>query len=72
VAFAAVFPLTARERSTVQVVIVLALVQVVLHEMLPTMVMAGHGHGVFGMVVAHGWATVLTGLWLAQGEAVLW
>ncbi|MGW5263711.1 MFS transporter [Microbispora sp. NPDC004025] len=34
----------------------------------------GHAHagpGV-GMLIAHGWAVVLTSLWLARGEAALW
>ena len=36
--------------------------------------MAGHAHlapGV-GMLLGHGWAVVLTAVWLARGEAALW
>ncbi|MEU6428643.1 MFS transporter [Microbispora sp. NPDC046973] len=37
-------------------------------------VMAGHAHAGpgFGMLLGHGWAVVLTALWLARGEAALW
>lgn len=36
--------------------------------------MAGHAHAGpgFGMLLGHGWAVVLTALWLARGEAALW
>ncbi|WP_169946367.1 MFS transporter [Microbispora sp. H11081] len=37
-------------------------------------VVAGHPHAGpgLGMLIAHGWAVVLTSLWLARGEAALW
>ncbi|MEV4300777.1 MFS transporter [Microbispora rosea] len=34
-------------------------------------VMVGHMPGL-GMLLGHGWAVVLTALWLARGEAALW
>nr|WP_189181618.1 MFS transporter [Microbispora rosea] len=36
--------------------------------------LAGHTHAGpgLGMLLAHGWAVVLTALWLARGEAALW
>ena len=36
--------------------------------------MTGHAHAGpgFGMMLGHGWAVVLTSLWLARGEAALW
>ncbi|MET8987130.1 MFS transporter [Nonomuraea wenchangensis] len=85
VSFVAAMPATGRERGGTAVFLLLAGVQVGLHllfsfapPVLPVLsgVPGGHAHsglvpGV-GMLVSHGLATVMTALWLARGEAVLW
>ncbi|MGW2143478.1 MFS transporter [Nonomuraea bangladeshensis] len=82
VSFVAAMPATGRERGGPAVFLLLAGVQVALHLLfsfappgLPG-VPGGHAHsglvpGV-GMLVSHGLATLMTALWLARGEAVLW
>ncbi|TXK41540.1 MFS transporter [Nonomuraea sp. C10] len=84
VSFAAAVPVTGRERGTRVILFLLAGVQLVLHLLfsvassLPSLPVAPGGHvhsGLvpgLGMLVAHGWATVMTALWLSRGEAVLW
>ena len=83
--FAAAYPLAGRERSLTVILPLLAALQVLLHLMfsLSHAVLAPDGPATaqhlhsglvagLGMVVVHGWAAVLTGLWLARGEAALW
>ncbi|MFC4591585.1 MFS transporter [Sphaerisporangium corydalis] len=83
---AAVLPLSGRERAAGVILPVLAGLQVVLHlvfSMAHTVGTTGGASGFaphvhsglvpgLGMLVAHGWAVVLTALWLARGEAALW
>ncbi|SDG16222.1 hypothetical protein SAMN05421505_102111 [Sinosporangium album] len=81
-AFASALPLSGRERTLRVILPLLTLLQIVSHLMLTmTHGMAegmavGHMHAGLmpevGMLVMHGWAIGLTGLWLARGEAVLW
>ncbi|MFI6506381.1 MFS transporter [Streptosporangium sp. NPDC050855] len=82
VAFATALAVSGRERTTVTILPLLAGVQAVLHVLFslahatsPAEVM-GHVHSGLlpglGMLVAHGWAVGLTGLWMARGEAALW
>lgn len=77
--FAAALPLTGRERTTRVILPLLASLQVALHLVFslahsaaPATAAGGHLHAGLGMVVVHGWAAVLTALWLARGEAALW
>jgi hypothetical protein len=83
VAFAAALPLSARERSLGLILPLLAAVQAVMHVLFSlghtlSVEAAGHLHSAsglvpdLGMLVAHGWATGFTALWLARGEAALW
>ena len=77
-------PLTARERTIHTILPLLAGVQVALHLLFslssPTACPAGvppaYPHAglspALGMLLLHGWAAVLTSLWLARGEAALW
>lgn len=80
-AFAVAVPATGRERTTAVILPLLGGAQVALHllfataptaptEILPQL----HSclDPAFGMLVMHGWATVVTALWLAKGEALLW
>ncbi|WP_345579630.1 MFS transporter [Nonomuraea rosea] len=81
-AFAAAFPLSGRERPLAVILSLLAALQVVMHLLFSLShatsphQLAGHLHSGLmpsaGMLVAHGWAIVLTALWLARGEAALW
>ncbi|MFE0150306.1 MFS transporter [Nonomuraea sp. NPDC059007] len=79
----AALPLTGRERSAGGILALLVVVQAVLHVMFsmlhdaaPMAVQGGHAHSGLvpglGMLVMHGWAIVLTALWLSKGEAALW
>ncbi|GIH67530.1 MFS transporter [Microbispora siamensis] len=85
--FAAALPLSGRERTLRAILPLLAALQVALHALFALSspasspwhviaghVMAGHAHAGpgFGMLLGHGWAVVLTALWLARGEAALW
>ncbi|GAA2298177.1 hypothetical protein GCM10010149_53600 [Nonomuraea roseoviolacea subsp. roseoviolacea] len=80
--FAAAYALAGRERGSLVVLPVLGGAQAVLHlvfslahEASPVVALA-HAHAGLvpglGMLVAHGWATLLTGLWLTRGEALFW
>ncbi|MBN6050442.1 MFS transporter, partial [Nonomuraea sp. RK-328] len=80
--FAAAYPLAGRERTSRVILPLLGGAQAVLHlvfslahEASPVAALA-HAHPELvpglGMLVAHGWATVLTGLWLARGEVLFW
>ncbi|SDG27557.1 hypothetical protein SAMN05421505_1032 [Sinosporangium album] len=79
-AFAGAFPLAGRERGTAVILPLLTAVQAGLHLLFAAAEPAVHGPGHvhsgltadIGMLVAHGWAVLLTALWLARGEAVLW
>ncbi|MGN9839808.1 MFS transporter [Nonomuraea sp. H19] len=73
--------LCGRERSTATINVVLAGAQLGLHELFAvddtTAYVSVHGHGGglainAGMLLAHLTATLITGLWLARGEAALW
>ncbi|QYC42546.1 hypothetical protein Nocox_24715 [Nonomuraea coxensis DSM 45129] len=76
--------LTGRERSALAVNVVLVGAQLGLHELFARdagsqdvayVPVHGHGQGLAvnaGMLTAHLTATLLTGLWLARGEAALW
>jgi hypothetical protein len=78
--------LCGRERSAATINTVLVVVQLGLHELFAsddtayvTAYVAVHGHGAeqglavdAGMLIAHLTATLVTGLWLARGEAALW
>jgi hypothetical protein len=81
--FTAAFALAGRERSLRVILPLLAVLQVALHLQFSLMHAAmapaqhvAHAHAGLvpglGMVIAHGWAVVLTALWLARGEALLW
>ncbi|MEU9884240.1 MFS transporter [Sphaerisporangium sp. NPDC051011] len=84
IALAAALPVTGRERGMAVVLPLLAGVQAVLHVVFSTAPLitplagtAGtHAHSELvpglGMVVTHGWAMVLSALWLSRGEAALW
>ncbi|WP_214417202.1 MFS transporter [Sphaerisporangium fuscum] len=84
VAFAAALPVTGRERGAVLIAPLLAAVQAALHVLFSAAhdtqaiasYVSGHPHPValpgLGMLLAHGWAALLVGLWLARGEAALW
>lgn len=69
-----------RERSTATVGLALAATQVGLHELFgttfgPAPGTLHHGQGLsegLGMLLAHLSATLITGWWLARGEAALW
>ncbi|MEU7886425.1 MFS transporter [Microbispora bryophytorum] len=70
VALHVLFALSSPSSSAVHI-----LAEHVLVEHVPTgLAMAGHAHAGpgFGMLAGHGWAVVLTALWLARGEAALW
>lgn len=80
--FAAACPLSGRERTARAILPLLGGAQAVLHVVfslahaaspveMPADAHAGLVPGL-GMLVAHGWATLLTGLWLARGEALFW
>ncbi|WP_214414111.1 MFS transporter [Sphaerisporangium fuscum] len=81
-AFGAALPLTGRERTIRVILPLLAAVQVALHVMFSSAHTGAHwGTGAhvhsglvpdIGMLLMHGWAVTLTGLWLARGEALLW
>ncbi|MFF0775175.1 MFS transporter [Nonomuraea wenchangensis] len=75
--------LTGRERSAPVVNVVLVGAQLGLHELfaragsqsIAYVPVHGHGQGLAvnaGMLTAHLTATLLTGVWLARGEAALW
>ncbi|MFC4585977.1 MFS transporter [Sphaerisporangium corydalis] len=75
--------LAGRERSPQTVIAFLVGTQVLLHQLFglsgvtgsPLGVHLSHGQGLgadIGMVVAHLTATLITGWWLARGEAALW
>ncbi|MEU6724956.1 MFS transporter [Nonomuraea wenchangensis] len=82
------FALTGRERSAPVVNVVLVGAQLGLHELfaragsrdagsldIAYVPVHGHGQGLAvnaGMLAAHLTATLLTGVWLARGEAALW
>ncbi|WP_182907324.1 MFS transporter [Microbispora sp. H13382] len=83
--FAAALPLSGGERTLRAILPLLAALQAALHVLFalssPSTVdvatghlLAGHAHAGpgLGMLIAHGWAVVLTSLWLARGEAALW
>jgi hypothetical protein len=72
--------LCGRERSATTINVVLVMAQLGLHELFAnddTAYVSVHGHGEgltvdAGMLLAHLTATVITGLWLARGEAAFW
>ncbi|MGP3958091.1 MFS transporter [Nonomuraea sp. 3N208] len=75
--------LCGRERSPATINGVLAVAQLGLHELFAgddtayVSVVSAHGHGGglavdAGMVLAHLTASLITGVWLARGEAALW
>ncbi len=74
--------LAGRERSTTVISVGLSAMQLFLHELFAFDDPAGisltvhtHGQGLgenLGMLVAHLTATLITGWWLARGEAALW
>jgi len=79
------YPVAGRERSLHAILPLLGGLQLALHLLFslshagsPVQAVAHAVHASgglvpgFGMLVAHSWATVLTALWLARGEAVLW
>jgi hypothetical protein len=81
-AFAVAYPLSARERTLGVILPLLGGLQVgmhlafsLAHAASPAQLMA-HVHSglvpALGMMAAHAWATVLTALWLARGEALFW
>ncbi|GAB3897417.1 hypothetical protein GCM10027612_53610 [Microbispora bryophytorum subsp. camponoti] len=75
VALHVLFALSSPSSPAVHVLAEHVLAQHVLVEHVPTgHAMAGHAHAGpgFGMLAGHGWAVVLTALWLARGEAALW
>jgi hypothetical protein len=82
VVFALAVPVSGRERTIGTILPLLATAQVALHLLFssahthPHLVTAGHVHSGLGpgpgMLLMHGWAAVLTSLWLARGEAALW
>ncbi|GII83470.1 hypothetical protein Ssi03_14600 [Sphaerisporangium siamense] len=83
VALAAALPATGRERGTGAVLALLTGAQAALHvlfstaPLLPPLAEAtGHTHAKLvpdlGMALTHGWAIVMTALWLSRGEAALW
>ena len=83
VAFGAGLAATGRERGPGVILALLAITQVVLHVLLSS-TPTSHGMGVVGghlhlgaaprpgMLLLHGFATVMTALWLARGESALW
>ncbi|WP_214322755.1 MFS transporter [Nonomuraea sediminis] len=79
-AFLTALPVTGRERGMNVILPLLAGVQICLHLLFSTApvlaVPGSHLHSGLipglGMLVMHGWAVILTALWLARGEAVLW
>lgn len=80
VCLAAAFPAAGRERGTGFTMALLTAQQVLLHLLFSVShdieAAGAHPHSGLvpglGMLVMHGWAVVLTGLWLARGEAALW
>lgn len=74
--------LAGRERSTVTIGVGLAAMQLFLHELFAfddpsgiSLTVHTHGQGLgesLGMLIAHLTATLITGWWLARGEAALW
>ncbi|WP_162794888.1 MFS transporter [Nonomuraea lactucae] len=81
-AFAVAYPLSGRERTFGAILPLLGGLQVAMHVAFslahaasPIEVMAHVHSGLvpgLGMLVAHAWATGLTALWLARGEALFW
>ncbi|MCG5213012.1 MFS transporter [Streptosporangium sp. KLBMP 9127] len=81
-AFAMASAAAGRERSPAVILPLLTCLQAVLHVLFslahaPSPAMAAeHVHSGLvpglGMLIMHGWAVGLTGLWLARGESVLW
>lgn len=81
-AFAVAYPLSGRERSFGAVLSLLGGLQVAMHvgfslaHAAAPVETPAHGHSGLvpglGMLVAHLWATGLTALWLARGEALFW
>ncbi|WP_271217198.1 MFS transporter [Streptosporangium carneum] len=79
---AATAALAGRERSTTTISVFLSAMQLFLHELFAfddpsgiSLAVHAHGGGLgenLGMLVAHLTATLITGWWLARGEAVLW
>ncbi|GAA0385651.1 hypothetical protein Acor_81770 [Acrocarpospora corrugata] len=82
ISFAAAMPLTSRERSLKLIMLFLAGVQLVLHLLFTVLeapasgMVVGHVHAELtsgiGMLLVHTWSIVLTAMWLAKGEALLW
>ncbi|MFI6324762.1 MFS transporter [Nonomuraea sp. NPDC050556] len=79
ITFGAGFWLAWRERSLRLILPVLALTQGGLHLLFGAMcpvevasLSTHHGSPGVGMFLAHGWAIVMTALWLARGERALW
>ncbi len=84
VSMAAGLPIAGRERGLRVILPLLAAVQAVLHVIFstahepdPVQILTGHAHvgGLApgsGMLLMHGWAVVMTAIWLARGEAALW
>jgi hypothetical protein len=81
----AAYPVAGRERSVHAILPLLGGLQLALHLLFSLSHAGSPGQAVahavhasgglvpeLGMLVAHSWATVLTALWLARGEAVLW
>ncbi|MEV7006773.1 MFS transporter [Streptosporangium sp. NPDC051022] len=74
--------LAGRERSTAVISTGLSAMQLFLHELFAfgdpagiSLTMHAHGKGLsesLGMLIAHLTATLITGWWLARGEAALW
>lgn len=81
-AFAIAMPATRRERTAAVILPLLGGAQLALHLLFTTgsaaapleAVQPSHScvEPVFGMLIVHGWAMVVTALWLAKGEALLW
>ena len=82
---ACAYPLAGRERGPRTILALLSGLQAALHAMFsvaeagsPVATLAHPAHASaglaadLGMLVTHGWAVVLTTLWLSRGEAALW
>ncbi|WP_336205217.1 MFS transporter [Nonomuraea sp. LPB2021202275-12-8] len=80
VVFALAMALSGTERSTTTINATLVVTQLGLHELFGgdgSAYVAAHQHGrglgdALGMLLAHLTATLVTGCWLARGEAALW
>ncbi|MEV4224850.1 MFS transporter [Nonomuraea sp. NPDC049725] len=85
-AFCLALPVAGRERGAYVIMPLLGTAQAVLHVLFSLAHAGSAAEAVahvahasssglvpgLGMLVAHGWATALTALWLARGEAALW